>query len=888
LPVRSRFYRWPWKASVTDEIDEELAFHLEMRTREYIGRGMSPDLARREAERRVGDLAAMRDTLQALGTKRDRHMRRAQYFEDIRSDVAFTARQLFKHRGFASVAVLTLALGIAGTTAIFSALYAVVLKPLPLREPERLYAVGETFRGSLSSMSAGIYVDAEAGTSAFEGLAAEQPVSFNLSVGTTPERLVGSKVTSNYFSVMGASPLAGRTFTAEEDQPGRDRVVVLSHRLWLRRFGGAPVLGQDVRMNGVPYAIIGIMPPAFDLTTDSAELWTPIAFSPERRRMHDEHFLMVVGRLKAEMTRERALAELEAVAVRIRRDYASQVSTLEFRMMPYTEQFVGNYRARLYVLMAAVAVVLLIASGNVANLLLARGAARAREIAIRAALGAGRWRIVRQLLTESVVLGMVAAFIGVLLAHAALRAVIAWSPPGIPRLEQARLDPIALGFAAFVALLSSISCGVAPALRLARGPVQGGLHEGQRGTTAGGFRDRIRAGLIVGEVAMSLLLLVGAGLLIRSAIAMQRVNPGFDPAGVITARFTLPEQTYADPEREADLLRRLGETVRQSPGVSAAAVTSYVAMGGGGGTNGLVPEGPGFDRSHFIPSVLRVTTSDFFQTMRTPILKGRAFTDDDRLHGRLVMIISATLANQAFPGQDPIGKRIACCESLPDGSPSWKVVIGVAGDIRSRGPAIAPEAEFYLPWSQTPKDAWNWFRTFYVVARTDGDGERLVPTLRGAMARIDPNVPLFDVRTLDQRLAGTLATSRFNTLLLSLLGAIGLILAATGIYGVVAYLVSQRTQEIGVRMALGATERQVVRLILGQAMKPVALGAIVGIGAALVASRAIASQLFEVSRTDPLTITMVAAMLIAAALVASVVPARRAAAIDPTRALVAE
>jgi len=436
--------------------------------------------------------------------------------------------------------------------------------------------------------------------------------------------------------------------------------------------------------------------------------------------------------------------------------------------------------------------------------------------------------------------------------------------------------------------VSSMLCGLAPALRLSRGGASQ-LREGGRGSTGGGFRDRVRAGLVVAEVAMSLLLLVGAGLLIRSALALQRVDLGFNPSGVMTARFTLPEQTYADPARESEVLRRVGEAARQIPGVTAAAVSSFAAMGGGGGTNGLVPEGPGaLDRNHLINSVLRLTTSDFFPAMGARIVRGRAFTEDDRANGQRVMIVSEALAARAFPGQDPIGKRISCCESAPDGTPSWKVVIGVVGDIHSRGPAVAPLPEFYLPWTQTPKDAWGWFRTFYVVARTGGDPARLVQPLREVMARIDPDVPLFDLRTMDERLVGTLATARFNTLLLSMLGGIGLLLAASGIYGIVSYLVGQRTQEIGVRMALGATASSVVALLVRQSMKPVAIGAVVGIAAALGATQVLTSQLFQVSRTDPLTIVVVTATLIVVALAASAVPARRAATIEPTRALQTE
>jgi len=417
-----------------------------------------------------------------------------------------------------------------------------------------------------------------------------------------------------------------------------------------------------------------------------------------------------------------------------------------------------------------------------------------------------------------------------------------------------------------------------------RRDVQSSLRDGGRGST-GGLRDRLRGGLIVGEVALSLLLLVGAGLLIRSAMALQRTATGFEPAGVLSARVTLPVTSYTEPERIVETLRRIDEAAAAVPGVSSTAITSYAAMGGGGGSNGLVPEGKQPTAANLIQSTLRVITPGFFTTMGVPIVKGRNFSDDDRAGGQRVMIVSARLAAVAFPGQDPIGKRITCCESGPT---ALKVIVGVAGDIRSRGPAVAPVPEFYLPLAQVPDVAWSWNRTMYVLVRTTGDPAALVRPLNAAVMRVDRDLPLFDARTMEGRLAGALATARFNMRLLTLLGVIGLVLAATGIYGVIAYFVSQRTQEIGVRIALGATAASVVRLILGQALRPVAIGAAIGVVAALAATRVLASQLFGVSRTDPLTIAVVVATLIGVALVASAVPARRAAAVDPTRALQSE
>jgi putative ABC transport system permease protein len=889
LPVPSRFYRWPWKVRVEDEVDEEIAFHIEMRTRELRGRGLSETEARREAERRIGDLDRMRASLRDMGARRDEHMLRAQYLSELGQDVTFAVRQLFKSPVFAGIAVLTLALGIGGTAAIFSAVYAVVLRPLPIEQPNRLYIVGEMFQGAPSNMSVGNYTDAVAGTTAFEGLAAQQYFNFNLSEGGAAERVTGARVTANFFDIMGSRPAVGRTFTADEDTPGAPHVVVLSHRLWSQRFGGSAAVGRDLRLNGEPYTVVGIMPQSFDLTANSEDLWTPIAFTPDQKAMHDEHYLDVYGRLKAGVTIERARAELEAVATRLRHDFPKDSGELRYATQPFVEQFVGDYKTRLLVLLAAVSVVLLIACSNVANLLLARGAARAREIAIRTAIGAGRWRIVRQLLTETIVLGLLAAAAGVALAHWTVRAVVAWSPAGVPRLEQTHVDPVTLAFAVALAVGSSVLCGLAPALRLSRDEPQRSLHDGRRGATGGGVRDRLRAGLIVAEVALSLMLLVGAGLLIRTGIALNQVDPGFDPTGVLSARVALPASPYPEPARVIETFRRLTEETQRMPGVTHAAVSSYAAMGPGIGSNGLLPEGQPFDLKALIQSQLRMISPDFFETMRIPIVKGRAFDENDRAGGQKVMIISEALAARAFPGQDPIGKRINCCERGPNDAPVLKLVVGVAGDVHSRDLARAPRPEFYLPIPQVPPEAWTWVqRTMYIVVRTDGDPAALVQGLKTIVAGIDPDVPLFDVRLMDQRLQLSLATSRFNTFLLTLLGSVGLMLAATGIYGIVAYLVSQRTREIGVRMALGATPRQVVALVLRQAMKPVALGTVIGIAAALAASRVLAGQLFAVKPGDPLTIAVVAATLIVVAFVASVVPAQRAAAVDPTRALSAD
>ena len=754
-------------------MDEEIAFHLEMRTRELAHAGCRETEARREAERRIGDLDRMRASLRDMGARRDGHMQRAQYLSELGQDVTFAVRQLLKNPVFAAIAVLTLALGIGGTTAIFSAVYAVVLRPLPIERPDRLYVVGEMFQGAPSNMSVGNYTDAVAGTTAFEGLAAQQYFNFNL-VGRRRDRAGRRRARDRQFLrrhghlVRRSVARSPRTRT----RPALHTSSCSAIDLWRQRFGGGAVVGRDVRLNGEPYTVVGIMPQSFDLTTDSEELWTPIAFTPEQKAMHDEHYLDVYGRLKPGVTIDRARAELEAVATRLRHDFPKDSGELRYATQPFVEQFVGDYKTRLLVLLAAVSVVLLIACSNVANLLLARGAARAREIAIRTAIGAGRWRIVRQLLTESVVLGLLAAAAGVALAHWTVRAVVAWSPAGVPRLEQTRVDPVTLAFAVALAMGSSVLCGLAPALRLSRDEPQRGLHDGRRGATGGGVRDRLRAGLIVAEVALSLVLLVGAGLADsnRYRAAHTSIRDSIR-RGVLSARIALPASSYPEPARVIETFRRLTEETQRMPGVTHAAVSSYAAMGPGVGSNGLLPEGQPFDLKALIQSQLRMISPDFFETMRIPIVKGRAFDENDRAGGQKVMIISEALAARAFPGQDPIGKRINCCERGPNDAPVLKVVVGVAGDVHSRDLARAPRPEFYLPIPQVPPEAWTWVqRTMYIVVRTDGDPAALVQPLKAIVARIDPDVPLFDVRLMDQRLQLSLATSRFNTFLLTLLG----------------------------------------------------------------------------------------------------------------------
>ncbi|HJU66153.1 MAG TPA: ABC transporter permease, partial [Gemmatimonadaceae bacterium] len=684
--------------------------------------------------------------------------------------------------------------------------------------------------------------------------------------------------------MLGVAPLLGRTFTAEEDQPGHGQVVVLSHELWTNRFGGdSAVLGRSIHLSGRPYTVIGVMPKGFDPIVSQEQLWMPIAFSAERRAEHDEHYLLVMGRLKRGVSMDQVQAEMVAIMRDLAQRYPDDNTSRSARVIGTQEMLLGDVRERLLVLLGAVGLVLLIACANVSNLLLARGASRAKEIAIRGAIGAGRGRIMRQLLTESLVLSLLAAVAGIVLALAMIRGLLMAAPPGIPRLEQTRIDWVVLAFALGIAVLSSVIFGLAPALRAAREHLNSTLREGGRGM--GTARDWVRSALVAGQVGLALTLLTGAGLLVRSAIYLAKVPPGFDTRGVVTARLALPEVSYAEPARVVRAFEDVVERLEATPGVRAAAVVSQAPMGPGGNSNGLVPEGKPLTIEYAIDSRLRIASVNYLETMRIPLIAGRWFTDQDVRGGELVMVVSEALAKRAWPNESPIGKRISCCEGEPN-DPKWKTVIGVVGDVRSRGPTMDIVPEFYLPMRQAPPVAWEWInRAMTVVARSDLGESTLVPAMRAAVRELDPSLPLYGVSSMEQSARDAMAQERFNTILLSTLGAIGLVLAAVGIYSVIAYFVSIRTHEIAVRMALGAKARDVLALLTWQGLRPVLVGVALGAVGAYAATRLLRSSLYGVSAGDPVTLAGVIVVLVVVGLLATVVPARRATTVEPASAL---
>lgn len=807
--------------------------------------------------------------------------------ETLWQDVRYAVRSLVHSPLFTLTAVATLGLGIGAMTAIFSVVHAVVLQPFPFADPERVVVVGESVDGQLGDVSGGNFNDWRTNATTFERLAAFHFSNVNLAEGETPERIVAARTTHEFFDVFGIRPILGRTYSEAEDRPGSEQVVVLSHRLWTRRFASNPaVVGSEVRLDSLPYTVIGVMAPEFDRMAVPEELWIPVAFTAERLALHDEHFLTVVGRLREGVTIERVNAELQIINGRMQQQFPGANNQVRAGIADsFVSLQVGDARSFFFVLLGAVTLVLLIACLNVAHLLLARGGIRSHEIAVRAALGAGQRRLLRQLLTESIVLAMAGGALGVGLVYVAVPAIASLSADGLGRLDQAGVNAPVLLFAFAAAILSALVAGVMPALRTARPDLVGVLKEG--GRTAAVSRDRLRTILVGAEVSIAIVLLVGAGLLVRSAINLQRVDTGFDPAGVLSARITLPVTGYEDPARVARAFENLATALAASPGVAAAAVTSNAPMTPGGNGNGLVPEGKTFDPNNFVQGRLSIVTQDYLQVMRIPLVSGRFFTPEDRRGAPLTMVLSQTAARLLFPGQDALGKRVACCEPDASGGPAFKVVVGVVGDVRNDGPQADPLANFYLPIAQAPDAAWEWLqRSMTVVVRGQtADAAALTSVLRNAVREMDPAVPVYNVASMQQRLQTSLAPARFNTVLMLLLGSIGLFLASVGVYGVVTFFATARQRDLAIRVALGAHRATVMRSVVGQGMKPVLAGVAVGVAGAVAISRVLDAYVFGIGTSDPLTLVMVVALLVLVALLAAAVPALRAARVDPITAL---
>ncbi|HEX8354594.1 MAG TPA: ABC transporter permease [Pyrinomonadaceae bacterium] len=793
-------------------------------------------------------------------------------------DVRFGARTLWRRPGFTLVAVLTLALGVGANAAIFSVVNGVLLKPLPLREAERLVLVYETTPATPRDyVSVPNLEDYRAGTRSFEGFATFVPQSVNLTgAGAEPERVVGAFVTSSFFPVVGAEPALGRALLPEDDAEGAGRVAVLGHETWQRRFGADPsVVGRAVVFNGEPYEVVGVMPEGFRYPLASPDVLLPARKWPNYKVARSAHNCWVVGRLRAGVTREAAEGELRAVAKRLEEAYPEDNRGRGVEVVGLQEQLVEEIRPALLVLAAAVGFILLIACANIANLLLARGAARQKEMALRAALGASRARLLRQLLTETLLLALAGGAAGLLLAQWGVDALLALNPAQLPAPQGVRVDARVLGFSLGLSALAGFIFGVVPALQLSKADVGRALKEGGRGAGEGAQRARLRGAFVVSQVGLSLVLLVGAGLLLNSFYRLLNVSPGFDPRNLLTMEYRLPKTRYPEGEQQWRFHREVAERVARVPGVESAAVVRGLPFSGNGGSvTYAVPERPAPPRGQEPKAAENAIDPNYLRTVGLPLLRGRNFTEQDGPRTPAVVLVNRTMAEQLWPGEDPLGRQLQLLETKVTAS-----VVGVVGDAKQYDIGERQRPQVYTPYAQNP----HIFGTLVVRARVEPLG--LTKSVKEAVWSIDPEQPMWRVRTLEHALSQNVADRRFVLWLMTCFAGLAVLLTALGIYGVVSYTVAQRTHEIGVRMALGARGPDVLRMVLGGGMRLALAGIGAGLAAAFAVTRLMSGLLYGVSAADPLTYAAVALLLACVALVACYIPARRATRVDPLVAL---
>jgi predicted permease len=879
-PRWRRYLRF-WRADVRADVDDELAFHLEMHQRDLEARGLSDDVARAEAARRFGDVSKVRDSCVTIDERRFRRANRAEVMSHMWTDLRFAARGLRKAPGFAAMAIACIALCVGVTTTIFSAVNAILIRPLPYKEGDRLVAVysQNIERGWRETISYLDYVSYRDGNHTLSGLGIWTWVTKTISQGET-ERVLGASVSANLFPILGVHPLIGRNFLPEEERKGRDDVVLISYGLWRRRFGGdSSVVGKLISMDGRPHLLAGVMPPNFNFP-DRGNFWMPFAYDgPAREGRGDRGYSGAIGRLKPGVTFEQTLADFAALSSRLAHDFPNESTGWTAQIKTLRDDLTGDLRRPLLVFLAAVGLVLLIGCANVANLMLARGTSRYREMAVRTALGAERGRLVRQLLTESMLIAVIGGSIGALFGVWAVQLFRFAFPNDVPFYFSFNADPRALAFAAGVTMLTGILFGAMPALRTTRIDINSALRDGAR-SGASGSRTRIRGALVVGEVAISLILMVGAMLLIRSYRAYMNTNLGFDETGVLTARVRLPEFRYDGHTKRTTFFEQLEARLRGLPGVTVVGSADGVPFSGWD----VQTELNVFGRPRPLPNQelsthFQFVYPDFFKAMGIPVVRGRMLTELDRDSVSRTAVINQTFAERAFPNEDPIGKRVR----LGGFGETWITIVGVVRDFRHyrlpqpMGPAIYSHYATIASRSQT-----------LVVRTTGADPYTLVPMMRAALRELDPQIALFDVKTMSDAVSQSLWRQRLQGQVLGIFAALALLLATVGIYGVISYTVAQRTREIGVRVALGAQRRNVIALVLGQGIRLALAGIVLGLAGAFALTRTLSSLLYVVSATDVLTYATVPLILGAIAVVATYLPALRATRVDPLTAIRAE
>jgi putative ABC transport system permease protein len=802
--------------------------------------------------------------------------------DNLISDIRYAVRNLIKRPGFTLIAVITLALGIGANSAIFSAVNALLLKPLQFPELDRVVTVWDKIptRGvEHNECTFANYLDWKAQNQTFEHLGLSRWWSANLSGGDSPERVQGFLVTASFFNVLGTKPLMGRTLFEEENQPGKDAVAVIGYSLWQRRFGADPnIINKQISVNNIARTIVGVMPERFNYPK-GAEVYAPISITPELAASRGNHSYYVIGRLKQGVSKATAQADLDTIVARLEKQYPETNTGWGVNVIPIVQDTTRQYNTALWVMMGAVGFVLLIACANVANLMLARASGRQKEIALRAALGASRWRIVRQLLTESLIVALIGGVVGILVAFWGVDLLRAANPGEASRFapgwDLLGMNLAVLAFTVGLSVISGLLFGLAPAIQVSRPNLNNALKEGGRQGTSG--TNRLRSAFVVAEIALSLILLVGAGLLVRSFISLMKINPGFNPENVMTMQIVLPAAKYKEDPQRAAFFSSLIQKAQSVPGVQQASVVNYLPLGGANSSDAYLVEGqpepqPGNEND----GRYRVCSPEYFQTMGISVLQGRGFTADDKAGATPVVIVNETLAKKHWPNGDAIGKRIRFLGPI-ERAP-WMQVVGIVQDVR-HDLNVPMTPDFFLPHAQDP---WN---AMILVARTNVDPASTAGALRQQVWSIDKDQPVFEVKTMDEIRALSVSLYSFSSVTLGIFAGAALLLASIGIYGVMAFAVTQRTQEIGIRMALGAKNRDVLTLVIKHGMLMALVGVVVGLLGAWGLTRFLSGLLVGVSSTDLLTFGLVTFCLLFAALLACYLPARRATKVDPLVAL---
>jgi putative ABC transport system permease protein len=800
------------------------------------------------------------------------------------NDVRYAVRLMIKNPAFTLIAIVTLALGIGANTAIFTVVNAVLLRPLGFHDPTRLVMVAEKSQYPTISTSYANYVDWRDQSHSFESLEATRGATITLTGAGEPDRLNSRYATAGMFPLLGVEAVAGRTFHPDEDRAGGAPVVLLSYGLWQRRFGGAPdTLGKSVTLDSHPYTIVGILPKGFELLqpADVFLAFTPWAQTlPDDRNWHPGIF--AIGRLKPGVTREQARSEMVGITKRLEEQYPIYNTGTSADVVGLQDRLVQNVRPALLLLLGAVGFVLLIACVNVANLLLARAASRGREVAIRTSMGASRWRIVRGLLTESVLISVTGGACGLLVASASLGPLLRLAEGSVPQVFTVSLDRSVLLFTFSVSVITGLLFGIVPALRTTKLDLRETLNEGSRGSTSGPGQHRLRGVLVATEIAFAMLLLIGSGLLLRSFSRLQEVSPGFRSDHLLVADLPLSQNAYVKPEQRFQFFDRVVDRARTLPGVRSVGAASFLPVSGGGGLITFNIEGRAPRSPHdYLAAGYRTITSQYMETLGIALLEGRNISAGDTEKAPAVVVINATMARTYFPGQNPLGKRMQI-GAVPDKDVPYMEVVGVVGDVH-QGLDSDPQAEMYLPYKQA--DALLPVFQLSIVLRTAGEPRRQAAALRSALGEIDPNQPLVKIRTMNENMAASVTEPRFRTWLIGIFAGLALVLAAVGIYGVMSYAVTQRTNEIGIRVTLGAQAKDISRIVVGESLQLALWGVGAGIIAALVSTRMLRTFLYGTSTLDPVTFVVTAVLLTLVAVAASFVPARRATRVDPIVAL---